>query len=333
VSLPALIATLLGLSLTAYAVFAGADFGAGVLDLLSGHRDADRNAIAAAIGPVWEANHVWLIFSITLLFSAFPTAFSALGTKLLAPLTVALLAIVLRSAALGLRSSSGNPVSHARLSRLFGVASALAAFAFGTVAGALAAASTGPRTAGTSLPNLPWTGGFALLVGALAVALCALLASSFVALAMVRSGERGLAERFRLRGLQAGGGVIALGAASLSVAGATSPALWHRLVGAALPLLIAGFCGALLTLVALWRRWFLVARGAALLTAAAVLWGWFVSQAPHLIGTGLTIHTAAATHAALVSIAVAAGIVLVLVLPAMVLLFTVFAHPDLESNE
>jgi cytochrome bd ubiquinol oxidase subunit II len=89
VSLPALIAILLGVSLTAYALFAGADFGAGVLDLLAGSRDTERKAIAVTIGPVWEANHVWLIFSITILFSAFPAAFSALGTALLAPLTIA----------------------------------------------------------------------------------------------------------------------------------------------------------------------------------------------------------------------------------------------------
>src|SRR5579864_3819546 len=106
-SLPALIALLLGLSLTAYALLAGADFGAGALDLLAGKRSSDRQAIAATIGPAWEANHVWLIFSITILFSAFPPAFSALGTALLAPLTIALLAIVLRSAALGLRANPG----------------------------------------------------------------------------------------------------------------------------------------------------------------------------------------------------------------------------------
>ena len=332
-SLPALIATLLGISLTAYAAFAGADFGAGVLDLLAGRRDQDRSAIAATIGPVWEANHVWLIFSITLLFSAFPNAFSALGTKLLAPLTVALLAIVLRSAALGLRGNSDTARSHMRLSRLFGAASVLAPFAFGAVAGALASVSTRRPAFGASIPNLPWSGGFALIIGGLAVALCALLASSFVALAMVRTDQRGLAERFRLRGLQAGGCVIALSAAALATAASTDSALWHRLVGPALPLVTIGFCGALLSLLALGRRWFLVARGAALLTSAAVLWGWFVSQAPHLIGTRLTIHTAAAPHAALVAIAISSGIVLLLVLPAMFLLFTVFARPDLELSQ
>src|SRR6185437_14199901 len=140
-SLPAIIALALGLSLTAYAVLAGADFGAGALDLLAGTRSSDHEAIAATIGPVWEANHVWLIFSITILFSAFPAAFAALGTGLLAPFTVALLAIVLRSVTLALRGASGTTArSHMLLSRLFGAASLVAPFAFGVAAGGIAEA-------------------------------------------------------------------------------------------------------------------------------------------------------------------------------------------------
>jgi cytochrome bd ubiquinol oxidase subunit II len=328
------IAAVLGLSLTAYALFAGADFGAGILDLVAGSRGADRKAIAATIGPVWEANHVWLIFSITILFSAFPPAFSALGTALLAPLTVALLAIVLRSAALGLRGDPATPVrSQTRLSRLFGAASVVAPFAFGAVAGALAEISSSPTVATPGVPHVPWTGTFALLTGLLAIGLCAQLASTFVAMGLVRSDERRLAERFRLRGLQSGVTVLVLGLLAPAVAATAAPAFWHRLIGPALPLLIAGVGAEALTLLALWRRQYRLARGGCLLTGGAVLWGWFVSQAPHLIGARLTIHTAAATHAALVSIAAASGFVLLLVLPAMYLLFAVFARPELEVSE
>jgi cytochrome d ubiquinol oxidase subunit II len=333
-SLPALIAVLLGVSLTAYALFAGADFGAGILDLLAGSRDAERGAIAATIGPVWEANHVWLIFSITLLFSAFPTAFSALGTALLAPLTIALLAIVLRSAALGLRTSPGATArARAMLNRLFGAASLVAPFMFGTVAGALAAVSSSKPVGAPPVPDIPWTGAFALVIGALATALCAQLAASFVALGMVRSGEPRLAEHFRVRGLQSGACVLLLALAAPLVAAATAPAVWHRIVGPALPLVLVGVGAGAISLLATWRRRYLLARGASLTTGAAVLWGWFVSQAPHLIGSHLTIHSAAATHAALVSIAIAAGVVLLLVLPAMYLLFNVFARPELEVTE
>src|SRR4029077_11842417 len=235
-SLPAVIALALGLSLTAYAVLAGADFGAGALDLLAGTRSSDHEAIAATIGPVWEANHVWLIFSITILFSAFPTAFSALGTALLAPFTVALLAIVLRSVALGLRSSAGTDArTQALLDRLFGAASLVAVLAFGTVAGGLAAVSSAPRSLSAPVPHVPWSGSFALLTGVLGAALCAQLASSFVALRLGRSGEQKLAERFRRRGLQSGACVLLLIVATAAVAATTAPSVWHRLIGPALP--------------------------------------------------------------------------------------------------
>jgi cytochrome bd ubiquinol oxidase subunit II len=334
VSLPALIAVLLGVSLTAYALFAGADFGGGILDLLAGRRGEDRQAIAATIGPVWEANHVWLIFSITLLFSAFPAAFSALGTALLAPLTVAVLAIVLRSVALGLRASPRGPGrSQALLSRLFGAASLIAPVAFGIVAGGLAQASRSARLGAGGVPHIPWTSPFALTIGALAAALCAHLAACFVAHRIAGSDEPRLAERFRRRGLQSGSFVLLLGLGSPAIAATAAPGVWHRLVGPALPLVLVGLAAAALSLLALWRRHYLLAHGACLLTGAAVLWGWFVSQAPHLIGSHLTIHMAAATHAALVSIAIAAGLVLLLVLPAMYLLFAVFARPELEVTE
>jgi cytochrome bd ubiquinol oxidase subunit II len=254
-SLPGLLALILGVSLTAYAVFAGADFGAGILDLLAGSEDSDRAAIAATIGPLWEANHVWLIFSITIMFSAFPPAFSALGTSMLAPLTVALLAIVLRSVALGLRSSPGERErGQVLLGRLFGVASVIAPFAFGVVAGGLAEAASAAPAAGRSAPVIPWTSASALAVGALAVALCAQLAASFVALRLARSGQARTAERFRRRGVLAATGVLLLMVLALATAATTTPALWHRLTGVALPAVIAGIAAVGTALLALARR-------------------------------------------------------------------------------
>src|ERR1700753_2248823 len=144
-SLPAVIALALGLSLTAYAVLAGGDFGAGALDLLAGKRSSDHEAIAATIGPLWEAHHVWLIFSITILFSAFPAGFAALGTVLLAPLTLALIAIVVR-----------------------GVASVAAPLLVGASAAAVGQVSRSGHRSGTPL-SVPWTGLFAALSGLLAV--------------------------------------------------------------------------------------------------------------------------------------------------------------------
>jgi cytochrome d ubiquinol oxidase subunit II len=333
-SLPSLIADILGVSLTAYAILAGADFGAGILDLVAQPQGAERSAIVATIGPVWEANHVWLIFSITILFSAFPAAFSALGTALLAPLSIALMAVVIRSVALGLRSSLGKMArGHRLLGRLFGVASLLAAAAFGMVAGGLADVSSSARSTGSSIPHVPWTGPFALVTGALAVALCVQLAAAFVALRVVRSSEPRLAQLFRLRGLQSGACVAFLALAAPAVAAASAPHVWHGLIGVALPIVLIGAAAAALSLLALWRGRFLMARGACVLTGASLLWGWFVIQAPRLIGARLTIHSAAATHSALNAIAISAGVVLLLVLPAMYLLFAVFARPELEVTE
>jgi len=339
VSLPTLLGLLLGLSLTAYATLAGADFGAGILDLLAGDRAADREAIAATIGPVWEANHVWLIFSITILFAAFPAAFSALGTALLGPLTIALLAVVLRGVALGLRATA-DPGTRARvaLSRMFGAASLSAPFVFGAVAGGLAAASSAPageggRLAARAAVHIPWAGAFGLLTGALAAVLCTQLASSFVALGLARAGDRGKAEWFRLRGLQAGALTLVLSLAAPALAAAAAPRAWHGLLDHALPILIVGLGACAAFLYALWRRRYGLARAAGLLTGAALLWGWFAAQYPHLVGPRLTLDNTAATHAALAAVAVAAGAVLLLVLPAMYLLFAVSARPELEVSE
>jgi cytochrome d ubiquinol oxidase subunit II len=253
---------------------------------------------------------------------------------LLAPLTVALLAIVLRSVALGLRASPREPGrSQLLLSRLFGAASLVAPFAFGIVAGGLAEVSSSSQRGSAPVPHVPWSSPFALVIGALAAVLCAQLAACFVALRLSGSDEPRLVDGFRRRGLQSGTCVLLLGLAAPAIAATAAPSVWHRLIGPALPLLLVGLAAAALSLLALSRRRYLLARCACLLTGAAVLWGWFVSQAPHLVGSHLTIHTAAATHAALVSIAIAGGIVLLLVLPAVYLLFAVFARPELEVTE
>jgi cytochrome d ubiquinol oxidase subunit II len=325
-----LLGVVLGFALTAYAIFAGADFGAGVLHLVARRRGAERAAIAAGIGPVWEANHVWLIFSITILFSAFPAAISALGTALLAPFTVALLAIVVRGAALGLRSSQeeGNP-AYLRLGVLFGAASLVAPLAFGMVAGGVAQASTGT----TPSPGIPWTGLFAVVVGLLAVALCAQLASCFMTQRLARGGQHRLAESFRRWGLESGLGVLALAGLALVAASWKAPSLSHRLFTTALPLVVVGALAIVVSLVGLATRRYGIARVGSLLTGAALIWGWFVAQAPHLVGVRLTLHTAAASPSALAAIAIAAAIVVVTVLPSFYLLFTLFDRSLPEATQ
>src|SRR5262249_48065225 len=179
--------------------------------------------------------------SITILFSAFPRALSAIGGGLLAPLTVALLAIVVRSVALGLRGSADTPGrGDLRLSAAFGLASVVAPFAFGMVAGGLAEAAFTAAPHAAPPPAIRWTGPVALAVGVLAVAMCAALASGFVALRCARSGRPAVTDRFRRRALAAGVAVLVAMALSLGTVAVSAPALWTRLTGAALPLVAAG---------------------------------------------------------------------------------------------
>lgn len=328
-SLAALIALVLGLSLTAYAVLAGADFGAGILDLTAGRHPSERGALARTIGPLWEANHVWLIFSITILFSVFPSAFAALGTAMLAPLTLALIAIVVRGAAFGLRTdSAGRTRGERLLGRAFGGASVVAPFILGASAAAVAQVSSSGRGS-ANIAAVPWTGLFAGIVGLLAVALCAHLAACFMSFRLSRAKEQ-LATRFRSRGLQTGAAVLALGLLALPVAAWKAPALWHRLSTTALPLVVVGILAAGLSLYGLARRRYLLARWASMLTAGAVVWGWFIAQSPRLVGSRLTFHTAAASPAVLSALAIAGAVVLLAVLPAFYLLYALFRRPSPE---
>lgn len=332
-SLPALIALGFGLTLTGYALFGGADFGAGVLYLTFPREPHQRAAIARTIGPLWEAHHVWLIFSITILFSAFPAAFAALGTVLLAPFTLALTAIVVRGVSFGLRPHGAGQTPGTRLlGGAFGVASVLAPFLFGASAAAVAQISTVPRPVATPF-SIPWTGVFAALVGLLAVAMCAHLAASFMTTRLHHADQVGPANQFRRRGLQTGTALLGLSLASLLAAAWQAPALWHRLTTAALPLLVVGPLALAASLYGLWRRRYAMARGATLLAAASILWGWIIAQSPRLIGTRLTIHSAAATPPALTALAVAGGVVLVSVLPAFYLLYAIFARRSPEVTQ
>jgi len=332
-SLPAVIAIGVGLALTTYAIFGGADFGAGILDLTSGKSTEQRSAIARAIGPLWEANHVWLIFTITILFSAFPTGFAALGTVLLAPFTLALMAIVVRGVALGLRThADGHAHSDRLLGRTFGAASVAAPLLFGASAAAVAQVSS-PAHGPATVSSLPWTGLFAGIVGLLAVALCAHLAATFIANRLNQTGQAALAEHFRHRGLQTGTSLVALSLLSLLAAAWKAPALWHNLSTTALPLLLIGLLATPISLYALARRRYVLARGATILTTTAIIWGWLIAQSPRLIGTRLTIHTAAATGPALSALAIAIVAVLIAVLPAFYLLYTLFGHSSPKATE
>jgi cytochrome d ubiquinol oxidase subunit II len=315
----ALIAVIWG-AVTAYAVLGGADFGGGVLYLLARGADAEREraAITRAMGPVWEANHVWVIFALTGLFSAFPTAFAALGRALLVPATIALVAIVVRGATFAFAAAANHPDVERRLGRLFGLASVMAPVALGLAAGAVGRGC------------LHWLGAFPAAVAALGLALCTALAGTFMAAEMTRARERELAAAFRRRAHGATAATVVLAPAALAVAAVDAPALFGRLTGRAVPEMLIAAVALSGTLAALRRRLDRLARAALVLAACAVIWAWGIAQYPRLAGPCVTVARTAAGGAELTAVAIALGGGFTVLVPSLWLLFVAFRRRPVE---
>ncbi len=316
--------------LTAYAVLGGADFGAGVWDLLARgrRRQAQRDLLERAMGPVWEANHVWLIFVVITLFSGFPAAFAALSTALIGPLSLALLGIVLRGAAFVFRQygapDGGRPVSGTALwGRVFAVSSLVTPFAFGAAAGALSTGSVGAPAGGVWAPFLA---PLPLLAGGLAVACCAYLAAVYLARDAERIGDTALVADFRRRAIAA---ALVAGALALAALPVLPPQLAGRLAAVGAPAVGLSLLAGTTALVLLWRRRHSTARVAAAAAVASLLWGWAAAMYPWVIPGRLALADAAAPS-------VIAGPVLIvlltglgIVLPCYVLLLrTLRPRPD-----
>jgi cytochrome bd ubiquinol oxidase subunit II len=313
------------LAILAYAVLAGADFGGGVWDLLArGPRAHDhRRAIAEAMGPVWEANHVWLIFVIVLLFSCFPPAFAALSVGLFVPFHLVLLGIVLRGAAFVFRAhgreASDLPINWGSV---FGVASVITPVLLGACLGAVSngrlRVSSG---AAEAAPALAWFGAFPLATGLLALAVCAYLAAVY--LTLETEGE--VREDFRSRALLIWLVAGALSLVVLILANFQAPRLWERLTGwPALPVVAAGVLLAPLSAWAMWRRRFGWARVLSAGQVVVLLTGWAVAQWPYILYPDVSLHDAAAPEGTLRAVLVTLPFGLGVLLPSLWFLFAVF---------
>jgi cytochrome d ubiquinol oxidase subunit II len=326
VSSAAVIAGVLWLALTAYAVLAGADFGGGVWDLFAtGPRSAEqRSAVAEAMGPVWEANHVWLIFMITGLFTAFPVTFGVLGLALFLPFTIATVGIVLRGASFAFRAHGRDAVGPlSPWGVVFGIASVVTPFFLGTAAAAVASGSIhAPHGQLASGFFDGWTSPLAIVVGLFALAMCAYLAATYL---MVENENRpALLADFRRRAIAAAlaSGVLAM--VSLAISAAESPRLVQSLTGQGLPLVILALLNGPLALWAVWRSRPRIARVAVIAQVVFVLWAWAVGQWPYLVPPDLTISGTAAPAATLTAMLVVIGIGGLILMPSLWLLFRVF---------
>ncbi len=313
-------------ALMAYALFGGADFGGGIWDLLASgpRRREQRTLVEQAIGPIWEANHVWLILVIVVLFTGFPVAFAAVSTTLFVPLTLLLFGIVLRGAAFTFRAyDHGGDRTQARWGLLFSAASVLAPLVLGASVGALASGRLRVSEDGMPL-GAPgdWFGPFPVLVGLLACALFAFLAAVYLTV----EARGPLQEDFRRRELLSGGAVFlgALGAALLSAREA--PLVFRGLTGRAwsLPLHLATGIAAVAALWALWRRRYPLARLAAAAQVALIVAGWGASQYPYLVVPDVTLSSASAPEATQRLLLAALGLGGLTLFPSLWLLFRVF---------
>jgi cytochrome d ubiquinol oxidase subunit II len=332
----ALLIALVWVCVSLYAVLGGADFGFGVLHLFV-RRAGDehqREAVARTMGPVWEANHVWLIFALTVLFSAFPRAFGVLGSALLVPGTLVVLAIVLRGVAFSFTSAvEGDRRTVRRLYRIFESASVAAPLVFGMIAGGLARQQIGVdrgvvHGGGAEL----WIGWFQLAVGLLATAFCVALGAGFMCVQASRTGDAALVERCRRHALAATAAAASLAVTALALGHEEAPALFDGLTGPGLPAVVVAILALSTALGALWRRGYRLARLALWLAITAVVWGWGLAQYPRIAGPGVTVRSAAASSPELSAILVAVGGGLALLAPAAWLLYVAFRRAPVEAD-
>jgi cytochrome d ubiquinol oxidase subunit II len=324
----------LGLGLVAYAIFGGADFGAGVWDLTAGgaqHGARLRGLVKRSMGPVWEANHVWLIFILVIFWTCFPRAFGPVMETLYVPIFLAGLGIVLRGAAFALRGEAAT-ISEARaLGAVFALSSLVTPFFLGATLGAVAAGEV--PADGDGAPIASWTGATPIMVGVLAVATGASISAAFLAADARRSNLPDLVDAFRRRAL--GAGVVAGGLAivGLLVVREDARFLFDGLTsGGGLAMVIASGLAGVATLALVWARRFTVARLTSAAAVAAIVVGWALAQEPDFLPGELTLDQAAAGETTLTAVLICVSLGLLILIPSLILLYRLVLQGRLDSE-
>lgn len=323
------LATLL-VALTVYILTGGADYGTGMWDLMTGGPRAGKQSeiIEQAIAPIWEADHVWLILVVVILFTAFPAVFSRIMITLNIPLTVMIIGVVMRGAAFSFRNY-GTPTgsAHKRWGRIFAMASVVTPILIGIAVGAIASGRLPEHPRALSDFVTPWLAPFPLAVGVLTLVLFAYLAATYLTL---ETDDPELAGDFRLRALCAGlaAGLMTLLVLILAKDGA--PRVWSGLTQSARtwPLIWIAAIFAIGALYALWSRRYPAARFCAAGQATMILWAWALAQFPNLVEPDLTIYNSAAPAITLEFMGGAIIVGSAILLPSFSYLMRVFkSHP------
>jgi cytochrome d ubiquinol oxidase subunit II len=320
--------------LTAYALFAGADFGAGVWDLFAGGTRrgwSQRQLIEHSLAPVWEANHVWLIFVLVVMWTGFPPAFAAIASTLYIPLTLAALGMIARGSAFAFRKT----VPSLAVQRVFGAAFAFSSFVtpffLGAVVGGIASGRVPPGIAAGDVMT-SWLNPTSALGGALAIGVCAYLAAVLLCADAVRAGDHVLAGVFRARALLTAVLVGAVALGGVFVLRSDAPALFDGLTHRGLPLMVVSALAGVASIGLLVRRRYAVARVTAGLAVAAVLWGWAAAQYPYIHPPDVTIADAAASRTTQITMLISLVGGSILLIPALVYLYTLFQRAERPAD-
>jgi cytochrome d ubiquinol oxidase subunit II len=321
--------------LAAYTVLAGADFGAGLWTLLARPGRVDpgvtRDHARHAMGPVWEANHVWLIFVLVVCWTAYPVAFGSITSTLAVPLFIAAIGIVLRGTSYALRGQLDGAGGQRPIEYLFALSSILTPFALGAAVGGIASGRVPVGNAAGDLVT-SWLNPTSVLIGALAVVTGGHLAAVYLAADAHRLDERRLVLDFRARALTSGVVTGALALTGLAVVYADAPALYAGLTrdGGASMVGVSAVAG-LATLVLVWRYRFGAARVCAAFAVAAIVAGWALAQRPRVL-PGLTVDQAASARSALLAVIVAVAVGAVVLVPSLILLFRLYLRGHLDPG-
>jgi cytochrome d ubiquinol oxidase subunit II len=317
------VAVVLFLAVTAYAVFGGADFGAGFWDLVAGgarRGERPREVIDHSIAPVWEANHVWLIFIFVVLWSGFPEAYASITLTVFVPLGLAALGIVLRGSSFAFRKTVFRTRDRRNFGAAFALSSVLVPFCMGAVAGAIASGRI-PAGGVAGDPWSSWLNPTSVFGGLLAVIVCAYLAAVYLTWDARRFGDAEMADYFRRRAI---GAAVVAGAGSvvgIFVLRADARYVFDGLTSRALAfVIVAALCGSA-SLVLLVRDADRGARLLAIVAVASIVIGWGVAQWPYILPTSLEVSAAAAPTGTLATLVVAAVLLLVIVVPGFTLLY------------
>jgi cytochrome bd ubiquinol oxidase subunit II len=326
-------AIVLFLGVLVYAVLGGADYGAGFWDLTAGgavRGKEPRRLIDETLAPVWEANHVWLIFCLVMLWTAFPGAFASIMTTLYIPLGLTALGIVVRGSGFAFRKVVVETEQQRVTGAAFAASSVITPFFLGTVAGGIASGRVPVDGYGDALTS--WVNPTSLLGGTLAVMVVAFIAAMFLTAEARRRGldklERWCRRRAEVSALLTG----ALAVAGIAVLREDAPRLFDGLLSRGLPLVLTSAASGLAALALLRQAAPRVLQGLAVTAAGTIVAAWGVAQYPYMLGTHLTIGDAAAPDPTLWALTIVAAVALVVVVPSMVLLFLLQQRGRLTSH-